>query len=364
VEASEMMAQFWLTLKSQRYLLPLFLVVVVFQLVLGQASSYVLAERQPPLGLAIQQQGEDEASNLIVEKLSSVDEFEIISVDNSLSSQEVFRTERVQGLLVIPANYDELVKTGRDSSVTFYPAPGITNHDFATEQIAAVVVQIRARYSLDEALADLGAQTYIDEGITPSDLLDVVYEGPALQAAEQGAAPVYGVSALLVLLAFLHAALTVPTREDKRLVARGTQSFRRQLAMSLLVVWTIWLVVIAAFMALMFVFSGIMPSVLVCAGFMLIMIYSSLLAALLAQFSGRHVASWMFLPLFLLSMTLGGGLWAKVAVSSILAPLIPVAAVSSSSGAVLWGLVTLGLSCILLLVALLIVPRYKASVSI
>jgi hypothetical protein len=39
----------------------------------------------------------------------------------------------------------------------------------------------------------------------------------------------------------------------------------------------------------------------------------------------------VFLPLFLLNMTIGGGLWAKVALSPVLSPLVPVAAVVTPS---------------------------------
>jgi hypothetical protein len=48
--------------------------------------------------------------------------------------------------------------------VVFYPAPGITNQDFATEQIAGAIVQLKARYALNVALQEIGAEQYGGDG--------------------------------------------------------------------------------------------------------------------------------------------------------------------------------------------------------
>ncbi len=353
-----MIMQFWLKLKSQRYLLPLLLVVVVMQLAMAHVSSYVLADRQPPLSLAVQQLAFDDTSNELVLDLGATNSFQVINVEANLSKDRVFGSEDVQGLLVIPADFGENINNGQRTSVIFYPAPGVTNIDFAAEQIAGVVTQLKARHSLSEALASIGADDNAYESAQTIDLLDVVYDGPLLQNTPTGAALIYSVAALLILLAFLHSALTVPTREDKRLLMHGRSSFIRQLALSQLVVWLIWILIITLFFSLVTAFTGIALDTMTLIGFVAIMFYCSSLAAVLAQFLGRHAASWVFLPIFLLSMTLGGGLWNNLVVSQLLSPLIPVAAISATDGSSLMGIIMLFAASITLLAAMFITPRF------
>ena len=351
-----MITLFWLKLKSQRYLLVLLLVIVAFQVVMGQASSNVLAKREPPLSLAVQQLADDPLSHELVKELANVANFEVIEVDSRLGSDEVFRQVRVQALLIIPEGFEASIEEGKRAVVTLIPAPGITNREFAREQVANVVMQFRARHNLKLALGELGITDALEDELQTLDLLDVAYEGPGFQPSPAAAVPVHGVSALLILLAFLHAALTVPTREDKRIVIRGKAAFTSQLFASLFVVWLVWLLIIVLYFAVLTALVGTLPDPLACLAFVAIMLYVSLLAALLAQLIGRHATSWVFLPLFLLSMTIGVGLWASLIVSPALSPLVPVAAVIVAGSPTLLGAgVLLGVSALLLAV-LLVMP--------
>jgi hypothetical protein len=380
VEAIAVITLFFLRLKAQRPLLALACVVVAFQLILGQASSDVLADRQPPLSVAVQQRNGDVWGDKLVADLNSTVGFEVIEVDPALTPDEVFRRNRVQGLLAVPEDFGANIDAGTRSPVTFFPAPGIMNSDFAREQIANTVVRLRARHALEIALGDRGAGVALTSDTARADLLDVVYEGPALQGDPQDSSPVYGTSALLILLAYLHAALTVPTREDKRLLAHGRRAFIRQSCASMLVVWLVWLVITALYFVLMAVLLGALPGaasgavqgvppealptlVSSCLGFLAIALYVSLLAAVLAQLLGRQVASWLFLPLFVLNMTIGGGLWGEAALSPALAPLVPVAAVATPGSATLLGTGTLLAAAVLMAAALaaLVVARFRAS---
>ncbi|MDR2714835.1 MAG: hypothetical protein LBB42_04880 [Coriobacteriales bacterium] len=365
-----MMKQFWLKLKSQRYLLPLLVLIVLFQLLMAQTSSYVLSESVPPLSLAVQQLSDDELSNELVFDLAQVSSFEVVDVDAALKPDEVFRQQRVQGLLVVSQDFNERLTAGNRAAVTLYSAPGITNSEFAREQVAEAIMQLRARFALTSALDSLGLETTFGSEIPTTDLLDVVYEGPLLQGSTDGsssaqlasAAPVFGVAALLLLLAFLHAALSVPTRDDKRILMRGRRTYAQQLCVSLLVVWVVWLLVIALYVAATTLLVGKAPGALTCLGFIAIMIYCSVLGALLAQFMGRHTASWVFLPLFLFSMTIGGGLWVNITLSPLFSPLVPVACVVTSGSAALLGITILFAAALLMMIALVLalfltVPR-------
>jgi hypothetical protein len=352
---------FALKLKSQRVLFPLLLIVVAFQLVLGQTSSTVLADRQPPLSIAVQQQADDAYSTELVEDLGAVDNFEVIEVDTALSSDEVFRNNHVQGLLVVPADFGQGIEQGDRTPVMLYPAPGISNPDFAKEQIATTIMQLRARHDLTLALQELGEQDALKGDLTPTDLLDVVYQGPALQNKPLETPPVYGISALLILLAFLHTALIIPTHEDKRLRIQGRQAYRRQFLASLLVVWLVWLVVILLYFGFLWIVLNAPPDPLIIFGFVAIMLFSSLLAALLAQLFGRYATSWVFLPWFILNMTIGGGIWGQVALSPLLSPLVPVASVATPASASFAGVVLLFVGAALALAVSFWVPQAHLS---
>jgi hypothetical protein len=355
----------WLKLKSQRSLLVLVCVVVGFQLVLGQTSSAVLAEREPPLSIAVQRVGDDALSHELVDDLASVANLEVIEADPTLKPDEVFRAHRVQGLLLIPEDFGALIEAGRRSPVTLYTAPGILNDSFAREQVANTVTKLRARHDLAYALEKLGADPSLASDTNTADLLDVVYEGPALTSGTQGSTRqvilAHGLSALLILLAYPHAALTVPTREDKRLLVHGRRAFIQQLGASLLVVWLVWLAISVLYLVLMAALLGAAFDPFSCLGFFAIVLYASSLAALLAQFLGRHMASWVFLPLFLLNMTIGGGLWGELTLSPLLSPLVPVAAVALSGGSTLLGSGMLLGATVLLLAALATVVWLRRS---
>jgi hypothetical protein len=338
MEAFGVMKLFVLKLKAQRYLVPLLCVVVALQLFLGLESSYALAEREPPLSLAVQNADNDMLSNELVDKLKGITGFEIICVDEALQPHEVFKHERVQGLLCIPQDFGDKMQRGKQAPLMLYPAPGISNDEYAKEQIGGAIMQLRAACVLNAGLEELDATAAFEKNFTKADLLEVVYEGPLIEHASNTASVAYGVSALLILLAFLHAALTVPTRDDMRLLVHGTKASLASLVVSLLLVWLTWLVVIAAFFCFLTAGLGIALDMRICLGFVVIMLYVSVVAALLALYLGRHAASWVFLPLFLLSMTIGGGLWGKLALAPICAPLVPVSVVSATetSSMALW----------------------------
>ena len=381
-EVSTIGRLFVMELKSQRPFIPLLTLVLALMLLLGQASSYVLADRNPPLSIAVQIQGEalsDDASiagtddagaansgaadNILaidfVQVLSATQGLEVIEVPSSQSPEEVFGQHRVQGLVVISADFTERILQGRHSPVMLHSAPGITNIGFARELVASAILQVKARSELERALEAIGLEEAISEAIEPYDLFEVIYEGPLLQTTLEGSTPAFGVSALLVLLAFLQAALTIPTRENKRLLVYGSGAYLQKLAGSFLVIWLVWLVLCVLFFGFLALLTGAAPSMFALLGFLAIAFYVSVLAALLAQFLGRHATSWVFIPLFLFNMTIGGGLWGSAVVSPLLAPLTPVSVVSAIGDESLTGIIMLFVTGLMLLGALVAVIRFK-----
>jgi hypothetical protein len=355
-----------LSFKAQRYLLPLLLLVVLFQVVLGQTSSAVLGGHQPPLALAVQSKSSDDYSAALVEKLSSLPGIEVIEVDPALDEDAVFSRYKVQGLVILPDDFGERISQGRRVQVLYLSAPGITNSSLGREQVADAIVQLQSQRALDAALADLGIDYQYGEKFESIDLLDTVYEGPALQGdpSQDGpldTAPVFGVAGLLLLLAYLHTAFVLPAPSDRRIVALGRRAYLRQWTAALFLVLLVWLFLVALYFLLLYVLVGFAPGAALVVGFLAIVVFSTLLAALLSQLFGRVVATWIFLPLFILNTTIGGGLWGQVTLSPAFAFIVPVSTVVARADTTLLGVEVLVAASILVLLATLIRIRLRFS---
>ncbi|MDR2491927.1 MAG: hypothetical protein LBD25_00450 [Coriobacteriales bacterium] len=337
-----------LQLKAQRHLLPFFALVVVFQLVLGQASAQALGERQPTLSLAVQCLSDEPPAVALVELLEATPALRIVPAAPTDDTQSVFDAHNVQGLVVVPADFAQRLDRSTLPLVQYVPAPGISNSSFGSEQVADCILQLQARTRLASALEDLGEDPALAVGLEQINLLDTVYQGPLLSAKPLTAAPVFGVSALLLLVAYLHAAMTVPTSEQRRLRVKGRGAFVAQFFAGTAANCGVWLVLVA-FYSLAVAAGGGGIDLVRALGLAVIAVYSIVLAGLIALLAGRMAATWLFVPLFLLNMTVGGGLWGNVVLSPVLAPLSPVAAVVASGEGTVQGIISLVLgSCILL----------------
>jgi len=371
-----MTGMFLLSLKAQRYLLPLLVLVVALQLLLGQVSAYALAERQPSLSFAVQDADGSAASAELVAALqdgAGVGGEEVgvaaggdggaaggaagIEVPAGEAADAVFQSHAVAGLLLIPEGFGERIAAGRDPELFYTPAPGIVNTSYAVERIGDAVLAINCRQVLEQALADIGAEAALVAAADNIDILEVTYNGPALQGRPQSTVPVHGVAALLLLLAYLHAALTVPTRADRRYCLRGLKPYALRLAACLSAVLAVWLAVALLYWAGMSLLFGAAVGLLVLLGLLAITVYAAILGAALSVACGRAAATWVFLPFFMLNMTVGGGLWGRVSMADACAPLVPVSAVAANAGPSTAAIAALALGCLAALAVLAAATR-------
>jgi hypothetical protein len=346
-----------LKLKGQYLSLPLFALLIALQLICSHTAATALAGRPPAFAIAVQQLSDDEASARFTAMLSASSSFTVHLADPNMDKQAVFDAYSVQGLVVVPADFEDRMSRNATVAVTWHAAPGISDSAVACEQVADVILQMRASTHLTEAIDALGAAT-ITPGERSSGIISAVYDGPQILGDKTDASQVYGISALLLLLSYLHAAMTFPHRNSRRLIARGGRAWRLSWLASLLSCWLIWLVVIGAFYGILAA-SGIPLDLWRLCASALIIAYSSLLGALVTQFAGPQNATWAFVPFFLLNMTLGGGLWGDVVAIPALAPLIPTtAAVASGSGALL-SMALLGIGSLLCLLAAILASHLR-----
>ncbi|MDR0514909.1 MAG: ABC transporter permease [Coriobacteriaceae bacterium] len=345
-----------LALKAQRPLLPLLAFVLAFQLLLGYTASLALMGRTPPLSLALMQRSADPLAADFAARLSDSDGITVIEVAPEAGMEEVFNTYDVQGIVVVPPDFAERINTQGRSLVFYQKAPGITDSAFACEQVGDVLLQTRAGIHLEEALDRLGAPLPEGEAIQELDLLETAYEGPGLQYAWQGDPPLFGVAALLLLLAYLHAALTLPTKGERRLLLRGRAAYRASYAAGLFALLLVWFALIVVYFIIL-ALAGVGFSLFLPCAFAVIAAYGAVLAGAFSMAWGRTAATWLFVPFFLVSMTIGGGLWDTAVVDPWFAPLMPVAALSAAGAIAPQGLAALCLAALVLVAATLFIQK-------
>ncbi|MDR0500017.1 MAG: hypothetical protein LBG97_02055 [Coriobacteriales bacterium] len=365
-----------LAVKSQRFFLPLFAGILILQIICGQTAAAILSERQPIFALAVQQTAPDPTSAAFVKHLKESSMFTIHEVNLELTPQEILETIDAQGLVVTFTDFEQRISESGIPLVNWYTAPGINDSKIAQEQVADVLLQLRAEARLNLALDKFNKT---DDSLTPkievTDLIQTTYYGPDLLAsvldsksgfdsgAEAGSdvssgsgagadvssgseagsgaefdsgsippldakdsAQAYVVSALLVTLAFLHAAMLLPQKSMRRLLVRGRKAWFVSLVARLLAIWFIWLVIIAIYFIVLMIFGiKLNPDLLLC--FVLIVLYVTLLGGLITLLFKHAFACWFFVPLFLLNMTLGGGIWGATIALPTLTPLLPVSIV-------------------------------------
>jgi hypothetical protein len=318
---------FFLKLSAQR--VPLIVMIVACQLVLGQISSTALGERPLKLSFAIDVQGAGEYSRRFERDMMASPDFTVISIGPDETEQEVFEKGTVQCLVRAPEYFDERIRNGEDGAVTIIPAPGIANLSAINEYIAAEIISIRSGILLSDALNQLNVpKRDIDEQVGSSfPLIVPEYDGPPTEGLPFETPPRYGVPALFLLLAFLLAAQNTPGIDNRRIVLAGRRAMRRSYLYGSLSMLLLWAAAVSLYVLCMKLLYDVALPISVLFALLMAAWYAGSLGGVLAATGKRNLAAAFFVPWLLVNMTLGGGLWSNAPLSPALAPLLPVSAV-------------------------------------
>ncbi|MDR1559471.1 MAG: hypothetical protein LBS84_07220 [Clostridiales bacterium] len=321
---------------------PLLILLVSFQLVLGRLSVSALNRNPPDLKIAVTAESPDELTERLIGALRDIPALEIVTAESESARED----HSLLGLLVLPDYFSEYIINGRNNAALFYPAPGVADTSEAETYITAELASMRAEILLERRLESLGAA----DMVLPADLraekpiLSVEYTGPPIVESPFTYAPAYGVPALFVLLAFLHAAQTAPGPDNRRMASRGGSAIKRCFISCLPALWAVWCLDAVLYgLGMRFFYNMDVPPPIIMALACLGM-YASALGCLLALAGARRMAAGVFVPWFLLAMTMGGGLWNTPVKSVFLTPLLPTSLVSASNGGDWRGAVSL-LAC-------------------
>ena len=317
-------------LKNACRALPLLIFVLACQLLLGQMSSNAISGKKPDMKIAVSSEDSGDLTDLYIGALSRIQGLDIVGVDTPAQMQDIFDDYSFIGFVEIPEYFTDHIVQGKSRAIIFYPAPGVTDTTEVEEYLTTELAILRTRLLLDRALSSLGAPPAepMEDTAEWDPILTLSYYGPN-EPQPFFDAPGYGVPALFLLLAFLHSANTVTGLDNRRAIMRG--NVLRPFLAGLIPIWLVWGLLVLAYLLGMRVFYDISVDSQTSAAFFALALYSASLGGLLAMTGHRSRASLFFVPWFLLNMTLGGGLWGGGVRIPLLAPLLPVSQVLSSS---------------------------------
>ena len=315
---------------------PLLLLLVIFQLFLGRISSVALGERTPEIVVAVCQQSPGEYADRYMEALCQIHEIELVKVAYPVNMETVFNDHSLQGLLLIPDYFDEYLLAGKSYSAIFYAAPGIADSALIEEYLTVEIALIRADIILQQQLElhDPGGVSAAPYMAGLDDILTIEYEGPPLQGMQPFAfPPAYGVPALFLFLAFLHACQIAPGRDTRRIMLRGSQMLAKCALACTLVLWAVWATLVILYAIGLFLFFHILIDAGTLCALICLSSYAVFAGTILSATGKRAWANPIFLAWLLANMTFGGGLYGLlVNIHPALYPVLPVSAVLSASG--------------------------------
>ena len=357
-----MMTMFSIHLKTACRALPLLIFVLVCQLLLGQMSSNAISGKKPEMKIAVSKQDDGDLTERYIGALSRIEGLDIVEVGASTQMQNIFDDYSFIGFVEIPEYFTDYMLQGKSRAISFYPAPGVTDTTEIEEYLMTELAILRTRLILDRALSSLGAPPAEPMEATAEwePILTLSYSGPN-EPQPFFDAPGYGVPALFLLLAFLHSANTVMGLDNRRAVMRG--NVLRPFLAGLIPIWLVWGLLVSAYLLGMRAIYDITVDLQTSAAMFALALYSASLGGLLAMTGHRARASLLFVPWFLLNMTLGGGLWGGGVCAPLLAPLFPVSQVLASSNEGFAGACPLLLCTALCLLVSAVLPKLVLKVT-
>ena len=342
-----MLTMIGINFKRLRIYCLLLCLLVICQLAFGHLASQALGDTAPATKIAIQNDDAGIYGEKYIEGLSEIEGLELDISEGNIIFEDVFSDSSYMGAVIIPENFSKNCISGKANSLKFYAAPGVADNSLVQQYLMLELTVLRSEIILGDAQRELGiedtSKTLNDDALQ---MISLEYIGPAGQMPFSDI-PVFGISALLLLLVFLMASSFFPGLDDKRTRALSHMAYIKALFAGIIALVTIWFAANAVYLfAMDFAFDAAVPSA-ICAALFALVLYAICLGALFAACSIKRFAPAFFVLWFVLNMTLGGGLWDRGLYSVWLAPVLPVSQVLSCADGSAKGAVAL-LVCALL----------------
>lgn len=316
------------------YLLPMCMILAA-SLVFGTISSIALAERSPVFKIALYNEDGGELAGQLAEFLIETPGLEVQPITGRTDGNELLAAGGIEALVVIYYGFETAIADTSLIVAGVYPAPASIVTEAISETVSLNILRLRALNiliteleALEEGLSQSAAAVHARYAVENPVVL-AAYTGPDVFIMELPVPPMHGVQALFILLSGLHAATILPG-VSARLSRKAMLKNHIAGLIAVLICWTlqliVYLIVISTIFGSFTTFYNFMSL------FALIVISVALGALASVAKLRRDVVIFMFIPYFLLNMTIGGALWGRLVGFPMIEVLIPVAGALSGAG--------------------------------
>lgn len=301
------------------------LLIVVGQLAISRMNQLFVNSTIPPTALEVYVAKESKLTDTLLNKLEKVPEISLKKV-SSLDESDL-KTKDIQGILVIPKNFDEALKADQHKIVKVLIANGIQDTTAINEAVSTNLIQMKSELLLDDSLTKNHISLTKDEQTDLADdlLLEVQYVNGQSRRSLGSNRLSIGIITLFILVAVLYGSSFLPSLDSRRLRMYAPVSLVKNQSAAMMDLLLLWSLEIGLFLVgVKFLLKTTLPTedILLLFG---VLVYALSFSLLLVNIGLRELVSFLFVPWLILNMTLGGGLWNVPTTLSWLHPLLPVA---------------------------------------
>ena len=238
----------------------------------------------------------------------------------------------IQGVLVLPKNFSKALLANEPKLLNYYTAIGIQDTRHIQEVMLSSLLQMKGRAIYQEAIKENDLQKEAQEPEL-SELFQVVYynaSGSVVTKKTDKPRITLGLAALFLLLSVLYLQSYLPGEDQRRLAFYGRKTLYQQQGLVGGILLASWLGVVTLFLILMPKFvDGVLPKNSFSLLFGLLL-YCFSLSFFFINLGKRKWLVVLFIPWFILNMTMGGAVWGVTSENILLCVLLPVSYVINS----------------------------------
>lgn len=236
-----------------------------------------------------------------------------------------------QGRLVINENFSRDLHQGNQKVMDFYLASGAQNVGPIRENLALPLLLMNAEETFNERQSKFNSSTS-NESLAAHDLFQVEFhtlDNGLIQGNGNGnktTIPIY-LAALFLLIFILMTTHYLPGMDQRRFRFYGIKNLFRQQFLVLTILLIAGITLITSFLYLI---PFLVPFELMNTSFLFlfgILLYSLSISFFLINLGLRQFTLFLFIPWFILNMTLGGGLWGVTSLAPLLKLILPISLV-------------------------------------
>ncbi|WP_139242848.1 ABC transporter permease [Enterococcus phoeniculicola] len=240
--------------------------------------------------------------------------------------KEQLNKSTIQGILVLPKNFSEVLVKNETELLNYYTATGIQDTRHIQEVMLSSLLQMKGEALYHNALEESGLVKGEREPEL-SELFQVVYynaSGSVVTKKTDKPLFTLGLAALFLLLSVLYLQSYLPGEDQRRLAFYGRKTLYQQQGIIGGILLASWLGIVGLFLFLMPRFiGGTFPknSFLLLLGLLL---YCFSLSFFFIHLGKRKWLIVLFVPWFILNMTMGGAVWGVPSENVLLTAFLPV----------------------------------------